>query len=138
MLSKRKLLYLVGNKLVCGWDDPRLLTLSGLRRRGFTRRAINAFCDHIGVTRNENTLDFSLLEHFVRKDLNEVAPRGFCVADPLKVIISNMKDDSTITVSAPDFPVDKHSATHTIPLCKVFYLDRNDFRTTDSSVSGGL
>ena len=88
MLSKRKLRALVEQGVVRGWDDPRLLTINGLRRRGYTPAGINAFCRDVGVTRNQNLIQMARLEHFARNDLDRTSRRGFCVLDPLRVDIS--------------------------------------------------
>ena len=89
MMSKRKLLQLVENKVVTGWDDPRMPTITAMRRRGYTARAIRAFADRVGVAKRDNVIDFSLLEFFVREDLNKTAQRRMAVLDPLKVVITN-------------------------------------------------
>ena len=104
VLSKRRILKLVMDGTVRGWDDPRLLTLTGLRRRGYSPAAINAFCKDIGVSRNENVINTHLLEHHAREDLNVTAARALCVLHPLKVTLVNVPADFHIVIQAPDFP----------------------------------
>jgi glutaminyl-tRNA synthetase len=104
VLSKRKILKLVMEKRVRGWDDPRLLTINGLRRRGYTPAAINAFCRDIGVTRNDNTIESHKLEHAIREDLDATARRAFVVLRPLRLTLVNVPEDFHVTIAAPDFP----------------------------------
>ena len=105
-MSKRKLLQLVHEGLVRGWDDPRMPTISGMRRRGYPAEAIRAFCDHIGVTKRENMVDLALLEHFVREDLNRRAPRAMAVLRPLRVVIENYPEGQVEELEAVNNPED--------------------------------
>lgn len=138
MLSKRNILKLVNEGKVRGWDDPRLATINGLRRRGYRAQAINAFCRDIGVTRSQNTILMSRLEHFVREDLDEHAPRAFAVLRPLKVTLTNMPDDYYASLEAPDFPRDKSKGVHSIPITKTVYIEREDYRDVDDADYFGL
>ena len=127
MMSKRKLLELVQEGKVSGWDDPRMPTLCGLRRRGFTPEAIRRFIDLIGYTKVEAINDVSLLEHAVREDLNIRAPRVFGVLDPLKVVITNYPEDKTEEVEIVNNPEDETMGTRIIPFCNEVYIERDDF-----------
>ncbi len=128
LLSKRKLLQLVNDGLVSGWDDPRMPTLSGMRRRGYTARAIRRFCDAIGVAKANSMVDIRNLEHFVREDLNKIAPRVMGVLNPLRVVIENYPDDHVDELDAINNPEDPEAGSRTVPFSKVLYVDRNDFR----------
>ena len=128
LLSKRKLLQLVQNKYVSGWDDPRMPTLSGIRRRGYTPEAIRAFCGSIGVSKTNGIVEFALLEHHIREDLNKRAARVMAVIDPVKVIIDNYPDGQTEELEAVNNPEDESMGTRTVPFSKVLYIDRDDFR----------
>jgi glutaminyl-tRNA synthetase len=128
-MSKRKLLQLVEEGLVSGWDDPRLPTIAGMRRRGVTPDAIVNFCEQIGVTRSESRVQISLLEHAVRNDLNFKAPRVMAVLDPLKVTITNFPDDETDWIEAPHWPREiGKDDTREVPFNKTLYIERDDFR----------
>lgn len=126
--SKRKLTQLVEEGLVEGWDDPRMTTIAGLKRRGYTPTAIREFCDRIGVTKSDNSVEMEMLESCIREDLNEHAPRAMAVLNPLKVIISNYPDDKTEELSAPNHPQDEAMGTRTLPFCREIYIDKDDFR----------
>ena len=128
VMSKRKLLSLVREGRVKGWDDPRMPTLSGMRRRGFTPRSIRNFCDRIGVAKRENTIDYALLEHCLREDLNQIAPRVMGVLEPLKVVIENYPDDQVEYMEAVNNPEDPSAGVRSIPFSKVLYIERDDFR----------
>ncbi|MFO0706719.1 MAG: glutamine--tRNA ligase/YqeY domain fusion protein [Nitrospira sp.] len=128
VMSKRKLLELVGKKLVAGWDDPRLPTIKGLRRRGFTPEAIRAFCEHIGVAKRDAVVEMQLLEHFIREDLNKRAPRVMAVLHPLKVVIENYPEDSVEELEAINNPEDASAGTRRVPFSRVLYIERDDFR----------
>eukprot|EP01104_Vermistella_antarctica_P021024 TRINITY_DN926_c3_g1_i1.p1 TRINITY_DN926_c3_g1~~TRINITY_DN926_c3_g1_i1.p1 ORF type:complete len:839 (+),score=277.37 TRINITY_DN926_c3_g1_i1:69-2519(+) len=130
VMSKRKLITLVENNVVDGWSDPRLLTLAGLRRRGYSPAAINEFCDRVGISRTENLQELSLLDQCVREDLDLKAPRGLAVLNPLKVTLTNYPTDKVEMVEANDFPADPSRGKHTIPFQHVLYIDRDDFRET--------
>jgi glutaminyl-tRNA synthetase len=128
IMSKRKLLELVEEGHVSGWDDPRMPTLVAMRRRGYTPEAIRAFCDRIGVAKRENMVDVALLEHAVREDLNRRAPRVMGVLDPLRVVIENYPDDQTETFEVVNNPEDASAGTRRVPFSKVLYIERDDFR----------
>jgi glutaminyl-tRNA synthetase len=128
VLSKRKLLQLVNEGIVSGWDDPRMPTLSGIRRRGYTPEAIRAFCSHIGVAKANSTIDVALLEHFVRQDLNQRAPRVMAVLRPLKVVIDNYPDSLVEEMEAINNPEDPSAGRRKVPFSKVLYIEQDDFR----------
>ncbi|MFC1467389.1 glutamine--tRNA ligase/YqeY domain fusion protein [Verrucomicrobiota bacterium] len=128
IMSKRKLLQLVNENRVNGWDDPRMPTLSGLRRRGYTPESIRNFCEKIGCTKFESLTDVALLEHCLRDDLNKKALRVMGVLDPVKVVIDNMADDEVIEVEAVNNPEDEAAGTRTIKLTKEIYIEREDFK----------
>jgi glutaminyl-tRNA synthetase len=130
IMSKRKLKQLVGEQHVSGWDDPRMPTISGLRRRGYTPAAIRNFCDMIGVTRSESVVDVGLLEFAIRDDLDKQAPRAMCVLAPLKVTITNFSVDTLEHFSAPLHPQKAEMGTRELPFTRELYIDKNDFRET--------
>ncbi len=125
--SKRKLKALVDQQVVAGWDDPRMPTISGMRRRGFTPRSIRNFCDMIGVTRSDGMVDIAMLEHAVRDDLNKNAPRAMVVMKPLKVVIENLADDHLETLSAPYHP-DQALGVREFPFTREIFIDQDDFK----------
>ncbi len=127
VMSKRRLLLLVRDGLVGGWDDPRLPTLSGLRRRGFTPEAIRAFCKRIGVAKAESTIDVGLLEDAVREHLNRSAPRAMAVLRPLRLVIESFPPDRTEQVEIAVNPEDPAAGTRAVPLSRVVYIERDDF-----------
>lgn len=127
VLSKRKLLQLVKEGLVDGWDDPRMPTISGLRRRGFTPESIKAFINRIGYTKFEAVNDISLLEFSIREDLNKRATRVCAVIDPVKVVITNYPDDQVEQMEMGNNPEDPTSGTHTMPFSREIYIERDDF-----------
>jgi glutaminyl-tRNA synthetase len=124
--SKRKLLQLVNEKHVVGWDDPRMPTISGMRRRGYTPEAVREFCDRIGIAKRENTVDIGLLEFFVREHLNRIALRRMVVFDPVKVVITNYTGDEEILTSENN-PEDPNSGMRDIPFSNELYIEREDF-----------
>ena len=128
MLSKRKLLLLVQKGFVSGWDDPRMPTLSGIRRRGYTPEAIRNFCGSIGVSKTNGMIEFQLLEHHIREDLNKRAARVMAVIDPIKVIIDNYPDGLTEDMDAANHPDDPGMGSRAVPFSKVIYIERDDFR----------
>ncbi len=130
VLSKRKLLRLVQEGRVSGWNDPRMPTLSGMRRRGYTPAAIRAFCEKIGVAKTDSVVDFSLLEHCVREDLNQHAPRVLGVLHPLKVVIDNYPDGQVDELEAVNNPEDETAGARRVPFSKVLYIEQDDFRET--------
>jgi len=128
IMSKRKLLELVEKKFVNGWDDPRMPTISGLRRRGFTPEAIRNFCERIGVARVEGTVEMALLEHCVREDLNKTAARMMAVLRPLKVVITNYPEGQTEEMEAVNNPEDPQAGTRKVPFSRELYIEQDDFR----------
>ncbi|KAG0604844.1 hypothetical protein M758_9G012600 [Ceratodon purpureus] len=137
VMSKRKLNSLVTDRHVDGWDDCRLPTLAGLRRRGFTPDAINAFCRGIGITRSDNLIQMELLEHYVRDDMNKNAPRTMVVLNPLKVIVTNLKDNEVEELEAKIWP-DAREGSYKVAFSKVLYIESTDFRLEDSKDYYGL
>ena len=127
IMSKRLLTTLVDENRVSGWDDPRLPTLSGLRRRGYTPRAIRNFCTRIGVTKNEQQIEASVLENCVREDLDKSAPRAFAVMDPLKIVIENYPQGQVEQLEAHNHPNDPNMGSRQISFCREIYIDRQDF-----------
>ena len=128
LLSKRKLLQLVQEKRVSGWDDPRMPTISGIRRRGFTAEAIRAFCAAIGATRTNGTTDIEMLEHFQRDDLNRRASRAMAVLQPLKVVIDNYPEGQEEFVEVANNPEDPGAGTRKVPFSREIYIEQDDFR----------
>ncbi|MGD0266784.1 MAG: glutamine--tRNA ligase/YqeY domain fusion protein [Candidatus Methylomirabilota bacterium] len=128
VLSKRKLLRLVQDGHVMGWDDARMPTLSGLRRRGYTPEAIRDFCDRIGVAKKDSTVDIALLEHCLREDLNRRAPRVMGVLKPLRVVIENYPEGQGEELAAVNNPEDPGAGTRLVPFSRVLYIERDDFR----------
>jgi glutaminyl-tRNA synthetase len=127
VMSKRKLLELVEQKQVAGWDDPRLPTLKGLRRRGYTPEAIRAFCEHIGVSKRDAVVEMPLLEHFIREDLNQRAARVLAVLKPLKIVIDNYPEQSSEDLEAVNNPEDPSAGTRSVPFSRTLYIERDDF-----------
>ncbi|HOJ81161.1 MAG TPA: glutamine--tRNA ligase, partial [Clostridiales bacterium] len=127
VMSKRKLLQLVNEGYVSGWDDPRMPTLSGLRRRGYTPASIWDFCERIGVAKTNSTVDYGLLEHCVREDLNASAPRVMAVLNPLKVIIDNYPDDQVEWFDVEVNPEKPEMGTRKVPFCREIYIEQDDF-----------
>jgi glutaminyl-tRNA synthetase len=128
IMSKRKLLRLVQEEHVLGWDDPRMPTISGMRRRGYPAEAIRDFCDRIGVAKRENMVQLELLEHCVREDLNRRAPRVMAVVRPLKVVIENYPEGYVEEMEAVNNPEDSTMGTRRVPFSRVIYIERDDFR----------
>jgi len=128
VMSKRKLLELVEGKHVRGWDDPRMPTLSGIRRLGYTPEAIRTFADRIGVAKSNSVVDITLLEHSLREDLNKRAPRRMAVLRPLKVVIDNYPEDKVEWLDAENNPEDPSAGTRKIPFSRVLYIEQEDFR----------
>ncbi len=127
VLSKRRLIELVQKKYVQGWDDPRMPTVTGMRRRGYSPEAIRKFCAEIGVAKNDNLIDVSLLEHCVRDDLNERAPRAMCVLHPLRVVIDNYPEGQVEQFESQNHPQRPEMGTRNIPFSRVIYIERDDF-----------
>ncbi|MDV7104062.1 glutamine--tRNA ligase [Vibrio sp. TH_r3] len=128
VMSKRKLNQLVTEKLVNGWDDPRMPTISGLRRRGFTAASIREFCLRIGVTKQENMIEFSSLESCIRDDLNENAPRAMAVLDPIKVVLENFEADKIETLNVANHPNNPEMGSREVPFTREIWIERDDFR----------
>jgi glutaminyl-tRNA synthetase len=128
IVTKRKLRQLVEGGRVAGWDDPRMPTLSGMRRRGYTPEAIRRFADEIGVAKRENVVDVGLLEFFVREDLNKSAPRAMAVLKPLKLVIENYPDDQVEYMDVVNNPEDAAAGKRKVPFSKVLYIEHDDFR----------
>jgi glutaminyl-tRNA synthetase len=128
VLSKRKLLQLVQQKYVSGWDDPRMPTLAGIRRRGYTAEAIRAFCERIGVAKRNSTVDIAMLEHCLREDLNKRAPRVMAVLRPIKVVLENYPEGKVEELEAINNPEDPSMGTRKVPFSRVLYIEQDDFR----------
>ena len=126
-MSKRKLLQLVQENYVDGWDDPRMPTISGLRRRGYTPNSIRKFCDIIGVAKRENVIDYSLLEFCLREDLNKTAPRVMAVLDPVKVVITNYPEGKEEWLDAENNQEDESAGYRKVPFSRELYIEREDF-----------
>jgi glutaminyl-tRNA synthetase len=128
VLSKRKLLKLVNEHHVTGWDDPRMPTIAGFRRRGYTAASITNFCDMIGVAKRDSTIDVSLLEYSIREDLNKHSQRAMAVLNPLKLVITNYPEGKTEECAAVNNPEDEASGTRTVPFGRELFIDQDDFR----------
>lgn len=127
VMSKRKLLELVDSDKVNGWDDPRMPTISGMRRRGYTPAAIKEFCERIGVTKKDSSIEMGVLESCIREDLDSAAPRAMAVLDPVKITIENYPEDKEELVIAKNHPNDPEMGTREIPFCREVYIERDDF-----------
>ncbi|MBE5034464.1 glutamine--tRNA ligase/YqeY domain fusion protein [Gallalistipes aquisgranensis] len=127
MMSKRKLLQLVQNKIVMGWDDPRMPTICALRRKGYTPESVRAFAERVGVAKRDNVIDLSLLEFCVREDLNKVAERRMAVVNPLKVVITNYPEGKTEEVKCINNPENEEAGTRLVPFSREIYIERDDF-----------
>ncbi len=128
LLSKRKLLQLVQEGRVCGWDDPRMPTLGGIRRRGYTPEAVRNFCGAIGVSKTNGSIELAMLEHFVREDLNKRVPRVMVVLRPLKIVIDNYPQNQIEEMDAVNNPEDASAGTRKVPFSRVLYIEQDDFR----------
>jgi glutaminyl-tRNA synthetase len=128
LLSKRKLLQLVQEKRVSGWDDPRMPTISGIRRRGYTPEAVRNFCNAIGASKTNGSIELAMLEHFVREDLNKRVPRAMAVLRPLKVVIDNYPEGQVEEMEAVNNPEDPAAGTRKVPFSRVLYIEQDDFR----------
>jgi len=126
--SKRKLKQLVDEGVVAAWDDPRMPTISGMRRRGFTPTAIRKFCDMIGTTRSDGVVDVAMLEFAIREDLNDNAPRAMCVLNPLKVVLTDYPEDKVEEIVAPAHPSREDLGQRVLPFTRELYIDAEDFR----------
>jgi glutaminyl-tRNA synthetase len=127
VMSKRKLLQLVAQRYVSGWDDPRMPTITGLRRRGYTPESIRDFCTRIGVAKKENVIDVGLLEHCVREDLNLRAPRAMAVLRPLKIVLTNYPAHASELLPVVNNPEDASAGTRDVPFSREIYIERDDF-----------
>jgi glutaminyl-tRNA synthetase len=128
VMSKRKLIELVDNDHVKGWDDPRMLTISGLRRRGYTPKSIRTFCERIGVAKRASVVEMELLEHCIREELNKDAPRVMSVLRPLKVVITNYPEGQTEELDAINNPEDPEGGSRKVPFSKIIYIEQDDFK----------
>ena len=128
VLSKRKLIQLVEEGHVSGWDDPRMPTIAGLRRRGFTPAAIREFCKRIGVTKMDNMVEMSMLDACIREELNETAPRAMAVLDPVKLVIENFPADKVEVLNAPNHPNDESMGSREVPFTREIYIEAEDFK----------
>ena len=128
LMSKRRMLALVEEDHVSGWDDPRFWTVSGMRRRGYTATAIREFCRRVGVTKREKTVELKALEHAVREELNKTSPRVMGVIDPIRVVIENYPEGQTEEMEAINNPEDESAGTRRLPFSREFYIERDDFR----------
>jgi len=133
IMSKRKLLKLVEEGVVSGWDDPRMPTISGLRRRGYTPNSIKHFIERVGVAKRDNVIDVSLLEFCVREDLNKTAPRVMAVLDPVKVVITNYPEDKEEWLEAENNPEDESAGTRKVPFSREIYIEKEDFKENAGS-----
>jgi glutaminyl-tRNA synthetase len=129
-MSKRKLIQLVNEKLVNGWDDPRMLTISGLRRRGVTASVLRAFAYNIGITKYPSMTDMALLEHTVRNEFNRAAARRLAVLRPIKVVLANYPEDQVEELDAVNNPEDANAGTRKVPFSRELFIDRDDFMET--------
>lgn len=127
VMSKRKLLQLVQENIVAGWDDPRMPTVSGLRRRGYTPESIRVFADKVGVAKRDNVIDVALLEFCIREDLNTKAPRAYAVLDPMKVVVTNYPEDGVEYMEADNNPEDLLAGKRQLPFSRELYIEREDF-----------
>ncbi|MBP5418938.1 MAG: glutamine--tRNA ligase/YqeY domain fusion protein [Bacteroidales bacterium] len=127
VMSKRKLLQLVKEGIVAGWDDPRMPTICGLRRRGYTPKSVRDFAEKVGIAKRENVIDFALLESCAREDLNKVAPRVFAVLDPVKVVIDNYPEGKVEMMKSVVNPEDESMGTREVPFTRELYIERDDF-----------
>ena len=128
VLSKRKLIQLVEDNHVSGWDDPRMPTIAGIRRRGYTPSALREFCQRIGVTKMDNMVEMGMLEACIRDELNQKAPRRMAVLEPLKLVIENYPSDKTEMLDAPNHPNDESMGTRSVPFSKEIFIEKEDFR----------
>ncbi|GBL05377.1 glutamine--tRNA ligase [Glaciecola sp. KUL10] len=128
VLSKRKLIQLVDEAHVSGWDDPRMPTIAGIRRRGYTPSALREFCLRIGVTKMDNMVEMGMLEACIRDELNQSAPRRMAVLEPLKLVIENYPQDKTEILDAPNHPNDESMSTRSVPFTKEIFIEKEDFR----------
>ena len=128
VMSKRRLLQLVEGGYVSGWDDPRMPTISGLRRRGYTPEAIRTFCEHVGISKRDTVVNMALLEHCIREDLNKHAPRVMAVLNPLKVVIDNFPEGEVLEFDAVNNPEDPSMGSRKVPFSREVYIERDDFR----------
>ena len=129
-MSKRKLIQLVNEKLVNGWDDPRMLTISGLRRRGVTASALRAFAYNIGITKYPSMTDMALLEHTVRNEFNRIAIRRLAVLRPIKIVLTNYPEDQVEELDAVNNPEDANAGTRKVPFSRELFIERDDFMET--------
>ena len=127
MMGKRNLKEMVDTGVVQGWDDPRMPTLAGMRRRGFTPASIRNFCESVGVSRSESVVDMSMLEHAIRDDLDKNAPRAMCVLSPLRIVLENLDPDHSELLSLQNHPKDEKMGRRDVPFTRDIFIDRGDF-----------
>ncbi len=132
-MSKRKLLKLVEDGIVIGWDDPRMPTISGLRRRGYTPNSIKKFVETAGVAKRDNVIDVSLLEFCIREDLNKTADRVMAVLNPVKLVITNYPEDKEEWFEAENNPEDANSGSRKVPFSRELYIEKEDFKEEASN-----
>src|SRR5690606_23225847 len=125
--SKRKLAQLVADELVDGWDDPRMYTLQGLRRRGYTPAALRLFVDRVGISKQNSTIDFSVLEGALREDLDAATHRRMAVVDPLRLVLANLPEDHAETLAFSNHPKDESAGTREVPFSRELWIERDDF-----------
>lgn len=130
ILSKRKLKILIDNKIIQGWNDPRISTIAGLRRRGYTPSSIKEFCQKIGVTKQNNLIEYSLLEHCIRKELNQTAIRTMAILEPIKIVLYNLDENHKEIFTVPNHPNKPDMGTHEILFTNIIYIERSDFQET--------
>lgn len=128
ILSKRKIKILIDKKIVDGWDDPRILTISGLRRKGYTASSIRDFCHRIGITKQNNLVEFSMLEYCIRNELNQTAVRTMAIIEPIKIYLYNIDDSYEEKIIVPNHPHNSELGTHTIIFTNTIYIEREDFK----------
>src|SRR5207237_9980885 len=128
VLSKRTLMQIVRQEHVTGWDDPRIPTLAGFRRRGYTPEAIRNFCERIGVAKRNSVVDIAMLEHSLREDLNKRAPRVMAVLRPIKVVLENYPEGQVEELEAINNPEDPSMGTRKVPFSREIYMEQDDFR----------
>ncbi|HHA19905.1 MAG TPA: glutamine--tRNA ligase, partial [Methylophaga sp.] len=126
--SKRKLTRLVDENIVDGWDDPRMSTISGMRRRGYPSAAIREFCERIGVTKADNSVEMEILDACIREELNKISPRAMAVLNPVKIVITNYPEGQTEQLTAPNHPQNEEMGTRVVPFTRELYIDRADFK----------
>lgn len=136
-MSKRKLTALVDEKLVEGWDDPRMYTLQGLRRRGYTPAAMRLFVERIGISKQNSIIDFSVLENCLRENLDTIAPRRMATIAPMKLVLTNLPEDHEEQLIFPNHPKDDTQGTRTVPFSRELWIERDDFSEVPPRAGNG-